>query len=486
MSDALNILIVDDEDLLRENLTLVISNLDDNFTTYEAKNGYEALDILNKYHIDLVLLDINMPGLGGLEVLKLIRQKFDTPVILMTSYPSLELSVEALRNGAHDFLIKPFTAQQLETALKKIKEAKGLSKKEEYQQLLALLKQKTKEQALLFTISDRLTSTNNIEELFTEIVHLSREFTRSEEAVFYSLDQEKNKLVPDYWEGLTNPPFEIDYFDNHPVSKSIRENIPYLISSKKGQKALLSVPFLIENITGVLVFTRQEDYTQEDLFAVRLIVERADPFAKNFLLQEKIFQHLHDTLKALVKTLEAKDPYTKEHSQRVTQIALLIAQEMGLSQEDIKCLKVASELHDIGKVGIKDKILFKPGRLTPEEYEIIKQHPLIGAEIVGHIGLLNQEIEIIKHHHEKWDGTGYPFGLAKEEIPFLARILAVADAYDAMTSSRPYRSSRSGEMALQEILEQAGKQFDPLVAKAFAKVWKNKLSGGAKDERILS
>ncbi len=487
MADSLNVLIVDDEDLLRENLAFLISSFE-GFKPFEAKNGYAALDILYKYPIDLVLLDINMPGLGGLEVLKLIRQRFDIPVVLMTSYPSLELTVEALRNGAHDFLIKPFTTKQLEKVLKKIREEKNLSKEQSYQQLLSLLKQKTKEQTLLFTISDRLTSTNNLDELYEEIIHLSREITSSSEVIFYFLDQEKQKLVPEIWKGTKQNPFEIDYFEDNPVSKSIRERLPYLSPAMNGRKALLSIPFLIKDeIFGVLVLTRERNYTQEDLFAVNLILERAAPLAENFILYESILLNLHDALRALVKTLEAKDAYTKEHSQRVTHIALLIGEEMGLAHDELEILKVAGHLHDIGKVGIKDDILLKPARLTPEEYEIIKQHPLIGAEIVGHIGLLKQEVEIIKHHHERWDGKGYPFGLAGEEIPYLARILAVADAYDAMTSSRPYRPSRSGEKALQEILKEAGRQFDPWVAKAFEKVWKNKLANGAKkDEGILS
>ncbi|NPB09016.1 MAG: response regulator [Thermodesulfobacteria bacterium] len=479
---TLNVLIVDDEDVLRENLSLLISSLE-GCRPFEARNGYEALDLLNKYPIDVVLLDINMPGLGGLEVLKLIRQShFEIPVILMTSYPSLEITVEALRNGAVDFLIKPFTAKQLEQALKKIRQRKDLPKDSEYQQLLNLLKQKTREQTLLFTVSDRLTSSASLQELYREIINLSREFTASEEVVFYLLDLEHKKLVPEVWEGFSDKPSTIDFFDDNPVSKCLREGLPYLLPSLNGQKALLSAPFSIKNESfGVLVLCRRENYTQDDLFAVNLILERAAPLAENFILYESILLNLHDALRALVKTLEAKDPYTKEHSERVTQIALLIGKEMGLSNDELESLKVAGHLHDIGKVGIKDYILLKPGRLTPEEYEIIKKHPLIGAEIVGYIGLLRQEVEIIKHHHERWDGRGYPDGLAGEDIPLLARVLAVADTYDAMTSVRPYRPPLPREAAVEEILRHAGTQFDPEVAEAFVRVWQEDKSLSGED-----
>ncbi|WP_022853528.1 HD domain-containing phosphohydrolase [Thermodesulfatator atlanticus] len=467
MSKEQNILIVDDEALLRENLSLILSS-SGNYQVYQAKDAYEALEIVNKYPIDLVLLDVNMPGISGIDFLKLIRKDgFSAPVILMTSYPSLELTVEALREGASDFLIKPFTSQQLFATLKRFKN-NHKKPSDDYKDLVKLLKKKTQEQTILFTISDKLTTCDSLNNLYQEIVKLSKEFTLSDEAILYLIDLEKDLLIPEAWEGFSKKPATISLKDNNPISKSARENLPYLIPKRPPEKALLTKPFYIKlEIIGVLVLLRKENFTKDDLFIANLVLERSAPLVENFILRESLILNLYDALRALVRALEAKDPYTKQHSERVTQYALAIAKEMGLAEDMCESLRFAGHLHDVGKVGVPDAILLKPGRLAPEEYEIIKQHPLIGAEIVGHMGLLSDEAQIIKHHHERWDGNGYPYGLAREDIPLLSRILAVADTFDAMTSVRPYRPARSFDDAFAEIVRCAGSQFDPQVVDAF-------------------
>jgi len=170
---------------------------------------------------------------------------------------------------------------------------------------------------------------------------------------------------------------------------------------------------------------------------------------------------------ALVMAIEAKDSYTAGHSMRVTGIAENIGQKLGFSQEQLERLRKAALLHDIGKIGIPEKILNKPGKLLPEEYREIQNHPEIGLEIIKPIEQMRDIFEIIYHHHEKYDGTGYPGGLKGEEIPLEARVLAVADAYEAMTSDRAYRKALTKKEAVSEILKQKGQQFDPKVVEAF-------------------
>ncbi len=165
--------------------------------------------------------------------------------------------------------------------------------------------------------------------------------------------------------------------------------------------------------------------------------------------------------------MEAKDPYTRQHSRRVTTLSVLTAQNLGLDIAETESLRFASYLHDIGKIGIKDDILQKASSLSREEYEHIKRHPVIGESIIKDMDLTDNERGIIRHHHERWDGKGYPDGLAGEDIPFLARIVAVADAFDAMTSDRPYRKAKGHEEAMTEILRCAGHQFDPKVVDSF-------------------
>ncbi|NYE58682.1 HD-GYP domain-containing protein [Carboxydothermus ferrireducens] len=175
---------------------------------------------------------------------------------------------------------------------------------------------------------------------------------------------------------------------------------------------------------------------------------------------------------ALVMAIEAKDSYTAGHSQRVTAIAEKIGKKLGFSQERLEKLRKAALLHDIGKIGISEKILNKPGKLLPEEYREIQNHPGIGVEIIKPIEQMQDIIEIIYHHHEWYDGTGYPARLKGEEIPLEARVLAVADAFEAMTSDRSYRKALTKEEAIAEIIKQKGKQFDPQVVEAFLEVVK--------------
>jgi putative nucleotidyltransferase with HDIG domain len=184
--------------------------------------------------------------------------------------------------------------------------------------------------------------------------------------------------------------------------------------------------------------------------------------------QDRLF---YGVIRALVSSLEAKDQYTRGHTERVTAYALIIAQEMGLSQAHLQELRLAGLLHDIGKIGVPEAILCKPGKLTPDELEIMRRHPDIGADIVQNIEGIGEIAKVVRHHQEKWDGSGYPAGLQGEAIPLLDRILAVADAYDAMTSSRAYRRNFSEEEVLAEFRRCAGHQFDPQVVEAFFRVY---------------
>jgi len=168
-----------------------------------------------------------------------------------------------------------------------------------------------------------------------------------------------------------------------------------------------------------------------------------------------------ESIKALLRTLSARDSYTGYHSIRVTNLVLNFAQSLGLSSQELQTLSNAGYLHDIGKIGISDTILLKAGPLTKSERAIIETHPLIGEKIVEPLGLTSQEKDLVVLHHERWDGQGYPRGLQGSNIPFLCRLLSLADVFDALTSNRPYRQAFTVPEALAEIETQAGQQFDP-------------------------
>ncbi|QIB27063.1 HD-GYP domain-containing protein [Caloranaerobacter azorensis] len=180
-----------------------------------------------------------------------------------------------------------------------------------------------------------------------------------------------------------------------------------------------------------------------------------------------------ETIQALTNAMEAKDAYTSGHAERVGEYAVKLARALNLSDRRIENIKNAAILHDIGKIGIDDQILRKPGKLTYEEYEKIKKHPSIGAEILKEVNFLKEVSSIVRHHHERYDGKGYPDGLKEDEIPVEAAILAIADVYDAMTSDRPYRKALTKEVALSEIEKNAGTQFNPEFAKMFVEVMRN-------------
>lgn len=189
--------------------------------------------------------------------------------------------------------------------------------------------------------------------------------------------------------------------------------------------------------------------------------------------KDQLEQAYLDMVQTLRYTVEAKDSYTRGHSDRVSEYSVLIGEKLGLSAEQIKTLRIGGLFHDIGKIGIPDSILLKPAKLTDEEYSQIKNHPSIGAHILGSAAIFQDIIPIVKHHHERYDGNGYPSKLKGEEIPYLARIAAVADTFDAMTSRRSYRGPIDVEHVKEEIKRCEGTQFDPQIAEVFLEMLNN-------------
>jgi putative nucleotidyltransferase with HDIG domain len=212
------------------------------------------------------------------------------------------------------------------------------------------------------------------------------------------------------------------------------------------------------SLLGILVAIAYNSYGPGAvvLFFVPLMLSRY-----SFKLYVDMRKNYYDTVKALINAIEAKDPYTSGHASRVGEYAVAIANEMDMSPKQIEVIKNAALLHDIGKIGINDNILNKKDRLSDLELEVIKNHPSIGYDIIKDVGFLGEVMEIVKHHHERWDGGGYPDGISKEKIPIETCVLTIADAYDAMTTDRPYRKALSPKEAIDEIQANMGTQFNP-------------------------
>lgn len=189
--------------------------------------------------------------------------------------------------------------------------------------------------------------------------------------------------------------------------------------------------------------------------------------------KEKLEKAYLESIETLRFTVEAKDNYTRGHSDRVSEYSVLIGKKLGLPNKDLETLKIGGLFHDIGKIGISDSILLKNGKLTEEEYNEIKTHPIIGKNILSNAAIFQDIIPIVLYHHERYDGKGYPYGLSDKDIPLLARIVAVADAFDAMTSRRSYRSELDLSYVKEELKNKMGTQFDPIVATTFLDILNN-------------
>lgn len=239
-------------------------------------------------------------------------------------------------------------------------------------------------------------------------------------------------------------------------------------------KSLISAPIMIDHtVLGVININNKRNrqpYNQEDLELLQTVADHTALVISNVNLYNELQLLYINIVETLTETVDLRDHYTKSHSEHVSKYAVAIAKEMGLSKNKIEIVARAAKLHDIGKIGVHDYILTKPGKLTAEEWETMKTHALKGAEILEPLGFLNGVIETVRQHHERYDGKGYPYKKQANEICIEAKILAVADAFDAMTTERPYAKALTKEQATEELKKESGKQFDPKVVDAFLRI----------------
>ena len=500
MSEQLNILVVDDDEMILE-VFKDFFHATEAYSLLTAADGAKALEICENNKVDFCFTDLNMPGMDGIEFVNRIQEVDNTiPVVVMTGYPSADSAIATLKNGVVDFMVKPFRMQGIRLTIQKALERRALfvenmllkeeiKSKERLESLNRELSAKINDVNILNVILQKVDRVRTSSGLFDLIVKLSAEITGSNESHFHIADESLGRpaLVASFYEeGRSSNQNSLKYIEKI-LLKRISEGVPFLMKdacdsslSNTGSRSLIATPLKIrDKVFGMLtavVEGRLEPFTEKDLYYLNFMAMRAAFVIENVALYDNIYENLFATLYAFVEAIEARDPYTKQHSSRVAEFALQIGKEIGCSQEELDLLNFSGHLHDIGKIGIRDSILLKPGPLTKEEYEIIKKHPVIGSNIIGHLGLMSEEQRIIHHHHERWDGSGYPDGLKAEEIPFLSRILALADVYDAMASDRAYRKRIPDKIIIETITENAGTQFDKKVVQSFIKVYEREVS----------
>ncbi|MEW6324702.1 MAG: HD domain-containing phosphohydrolase [Nitrospirota bacterium] len=479
------ILVVDDDEGVQGFCRLLLRER--GYRVLQARGCEAALRAAKTQPADLYLVDLTLPDGHGFELIERVREVNPQALILViTGDHTEELLLRSLQLGVKNYLVKPFTGDQL---LQTIEQTLADDRR---------VKDRIRMNVLtpLFELSENFLAEINLKTTFQQIVKMAKEQTRADVVSLMALDEAANVLTIEAAAGL--PPEVVATTRLRPGERiagwvaSMKEPLILLpgivphqalraFMARAELTASLCVPLLRKGkVIGVLNISKKQpaaSFSQGDIELVSVICRQAAILIDNVRLFNEVSEKMaqlegahFDTIKALAGALESKDLYTRHHSDRTVEHADLIGRRLGLSERDRLHTRYAAILHDIGKIGIPERILNKPDTLTEEEFAIIKRHPAIGAAIVGHIEFLKPVIPLILHDHERWDGGGYPEGLRGEEIPLGSRIIAVVDAYDAMAVDRVYRRAPGHEHAVRELRRCAGTQFDPAVVAAFLDV----------------
>lgn len=476
------ILIVDDDQAVRDVLSDILCNAG-GYKTDVAVNGLDGIEKIRGNNYDIIFTDLTMPGLGGMDLLReAVRMKPAVPVVVITGFSTMDNAINAMKEGARDFITKPFKIDRVTSVVERIMGERRLlgniavsgDYRASMERLNAELFKKLQEIAVLQSISTELDGLYNNREVYERIVEMATRLLVVKEASFGILEDGCLKIK------MAIGSMQRDTAIAGSIMERVVNTKNYYIASFGEVNPYTGIPltsplFLIpltinDEVFGILSLSNKADgtaFTDDEVSLAITFAKKAAMRIENNALYEVFYNNLINTLKSLVMSIEARDSYTKQHSERVTSISLQIADVMNLGEDERDAIRFGGYLHDIGKIGVRDTVLLKPGRLTPEEVSEIRMHPVIGDNIIKPIKFFPRERELILHHHENFDGSGYPDGLAGEEIPLIVRILTVADTYDAMTSSRPYRRARSHDFAIEELKRCSNSQFDGDVVRAF-------------------
>jgi len=478
----INILVADDEDKLREMCNEALQNF--GYNVFEASDGKEALNILHEQDIDLVLSDIYMPSMDGIQLLEqIVNEKMDVDFIIISSFGSIETAVEIMKKGAVDYLPKPFNISHLTMKVEKaLTQRREREEKNNLNNIVNVLK-----------LSQDLNKHLELPTLLNEFIfHLERNFSPSSAGIF--LKEEKSsqlqmvrvrgkmlrsdptilKMVRRLCKEITEKKF-YKLIDPYTIQN---DNYLYSLLGKKDFNfSILLSPILKQDVClGVVVLIRdkaRDFYTNDDLQLLNVFTSQTASAIDNARLYGQLQEMNQEIIRSLAQAVEAKDIYTRGHSDQVAYYATKLGKKLELTSEELNQLYFAGLVHDIGKIGIPDHILNKPDKLTQDEYSIMKEHPEMGKNILHQVGSLQNILPIIYHHHENMDGNGYPAKLKDSEIPLLARIVSVVDAFDAMTSDRAYRKALSLTEVLDIMQEKAGYQWDKELVEHWVEIVNN-------------
>jgi response regulator RpfG family c-di-GMP phosphodiesterase len=468
------VLVADDEKVIREILSDFLTM--EGFVVRTVEDGFEALEELEQRTYNLVITDLKMPRMGGIELLEEInKRRLSVLTVIMTGFGTVETAIEAMKKGAYDYILKPFKVEEVIHIVQR-----GLEK-----QQLQLENIQLREALSIYTISEVLTKTLSLDHVLEIIVSTTMKESRADVASLVLMDPSTKQFEVRLRRSSAESESEAEREELSLVEilEHYREDRPVLYHGARAKRffhklppgrsivSFITVPLKIRleiiGMLNILSYTRGLKFSEGQRKMLSILADRASSAIDNARLFENLQNTFQQTIQGFARAMEANDLYTHGHSDRVMQYSRLIAIGLHLNEENVRRICTAALMHDIGKIGIPLDALKKPQKLTKEEYELFKEHPDKGRRILEPIEFLKDIVPAVYHHHEQYDGTGYPLGLKGEEIPIEARILAVADTYDAMTSDRAYRAALSHEIAVAELKRCAGTQFDPRIVAVF-------------------
>jgi putative nucleotidyltransferase with HDIG domain len=465
------ILVVDDEKFIRDILADFLGM--EGYVVRTAEDGRAAVSELARARYDMVISDLKMPNMGGIELLKEIARICpDTLTVIMTGFGTVETAIDAMKRDAYDYILKPFKVEEIIHIVQR-----GLEKRKLEAENLRL-----REAVSLYRVSEAITASLSLDEVVSTIEDSALREVRADLVSTWLEDggggyyehSMTHRLTLGEGESLGRlcPPAIVPMLSTGDplVRHGRRATGLFAPEPTRPVSSVAVVPLRMRERLGgwlavvSLTAARRFDEGQRKLLSI--IASRAAAAIDNARLYQDLQATFQQTIQSLARAIDKMDRYTAGHSERVARYAVALASWIGQKKDEVEMVRHSALMHDIGKIGCVMN-LNKPGKLTQQEYEIFKMHPVYGREILDPIKFLQPVIPGVHLHHERWDGRGYPLGLAADEIPLLARIIAIADTYDAMTSDRAYRRALPHELTVNEIQRCSGTQLDPELAGVF-------------------
>jgi putative nucleotidyltransferase with HDIG domain len=471
-AEKMNVLLVDDHAPVLRFLAAAFKRHGCLVST--ASSVEEAHGLIIQRAFDLIVSDIRMPGLSGLDLLRIVKGRQPaTPVVLITGMPSIDSAVFSLRHQAFDYLTKPFSVTDVQQLVARVRQDRESRLRGRHAEASHRAVRRQFGMEALSRLGELALQGLDTTTFVERALGYTLEALGGDAALIVLRDAE-GKVTPSQAGDLTLSVRLLGTSGSifETLCESAGRDTVTVFPLEPPASLLATLIVVMGAPVGILCLARHNgaDFGSDDREFLLGYARTIALSLEKMRLGEDVEANLIDAISAFVIALESKDAYLKGHSTRVSVYAGEIARMLGLSPAEVAVASRAGILHDLGKLVVMDSILQKPARLTSEEFAVMREHPVNAARILKPFRFLDKEAEAIKSHHERFDGKGYPLGLKGDQIPLTARIITVADAFDAMTSNRSYRSAMPLEVAAVEISRHGLAQFDPAVIDAFGRI----------------